>query len=398
MNNSLTLKQKILTLADHCVKCGLCSSQCPTYRLKQDENESPRGRIAIAQGLAQGAITANEKASEHLSNCLQCRRCESLCPSDVKYGELIQLSHELLSQKTQQPNRLMLLAITLCSKLTHKMWSTLAHLPVTPFLRLSKLGRRLLPRRIKPTVMRASTTPLKPSIFLFTGCLSHILDKSSLQACINLLQTCGYVVNIPSKQVCCGSMASRQGIRALAQICATKNQHAFADHLNDPILFFTTGCGSQLKNYKSDSNNDIGFADRATSISYFLNHCPAFAQLQFSSLKQRVLIYTPCSEQNALKQAGLTQALLERIPNMELLSLPLNTGCCGASGLHLMTHSAQADRIRNPLLDQIISLSPDIIVSPNYPCNLHIQSGLKEKNLDIPIIHPIELLFNQVKL
>ena len=66
MNNSLALKQKILTLADHCVKCGLCSSQCPTYRLKQDENESPRGRIAIAQGLAQNAISASNKASEHL--------------------------------------------------------------------------------------------------------------------------------------------------------------------------------------------------------------------------------------------------------------------------------------------------------------------------------------------
>jgi len=230
MNNNLALKEKILALADHCVKCGLCSSQCPTYRLKQNENESPRGRIAIAQALAQNAIPISDKASEHLSNCLQCRRCETLCPSDVKYGELIQLSHELLTQRTQQQTRLTTLAITLCSKLTHRMWSTLARLPITPFLRLSKLGQRLLPRHAKSTI-EIKAAPHEKSVFLFTGCLSHILDKPSLQASINLLQACGYSVNIPPKQVCCGAIASRQGIIKLAEKCETNNQQAFAEKL-----------------------------------------------------------------------------------------------------------------------------------------------------------------------
>ena len=42
--------------ADKCVKCALCLPHCPTYRESLDEGESPRGRIALMQGFATGAL------------------------------------------------------------------------------------------------------------------------------------------------------------------------------------------------------------------------------------------------------------------------------------------------------------------------------------------------------
>ena len=402
---SSPLNLKILKLADHCVKCGLCSSQCPTYRLKQDENESPRGRIALAQALASEAIPVGNKISSHLNNCLQCRQCEISCPSEVKYGELIHLTHELLRQKTLRRFDLKAKIIAITANRHHAswqkirtLWNMLARSGLLHALRIFP-SARLIPSFSADTTpsdkaaVKTRATVKLDEILLFTGCLSHLFDQRALNACINLLKHCGYHVNIPRQQVCCGAVAAREGLPNIAQQCASKNSNAFFHLQNKPIVFFTPGCGSQLKEY-----DDKTFVTRVTNISEFLLNSHRFARLEFSTLKKRVLIFTPCSERNALQQTGLTENLLKRIPDINIITLPKNTGCCGASGSHLFTHHQQATQIRAPLIEIIASLAPDIIVSPNYPCNLHLSSGMKEKNLDIPVTHPIELLFNQINI
>ena len=75
--------------ADRCVKCGMCLPECPTYRLSGDESESPRGRIALIEGLVAGALAIDDRLLAHLDSCLLCRRCERVCPSQVRYGDLV---------------------------------------------------------------------------------------------------------------------------------------------------------------------------------------------------------------------------------------------------------------------------------------------------------------------
>src|SRR5450432_1729304 len=79
----------LLALADRCVQCGLCLPACPTYRLDREETESPRGRIALARGLADGTLQASLVADAHLDHCLGCRRCEAVCPAGVQYAEVL---------------------------------------------------------------------------------------------------------------------------------------------------------------------------------------------------------------------------------------------------------------------------------------------------------------------
>src|SRR5262249_10671727 len=73
-----------------CVHCGLCTSACPTYVERGDENDSPRGRIYLMRAVADGRIPLDEKVVGHLELCLDCRACESACPSGVQYGKLIE--------------------------------------------------------------------------------------------------------------------------------------------------------------------------------------------------------------------------------------------------------------------------------------------------------------------
>src|SRR5262249_13843454 len=73
-----------------CVHCGLCTSSCPTYVELGDENDSPRGRIYLMRGLTDGRIQLDDQVKGHLDLCLDCRACESACPSGVQYGKLIE--------------------------------------------------------------------------------------------------------------------------------------------------------------------------------------------------------------------------------------------------------------------------------------------------------------------
>src|SRR5712671_4471711 len=73
-----------------CVHCGLCTSACPTYVELGDENDSPRGRIYLMRAVTDGRLALDEEVRGHLDLCLDCRACESACPSGVQYGRLIE--------------------------------------------------------------------------------------------------------------------------------------------------------------------------------------------------------------------------------------------------------------------------------------------------------------------
>jgi glycolate oxidase iron-sulfur subunit len=73
-----------------CVHCGLCTASCPTYVETGNENDSPRGRIYLMRAVRDGRLEMNHEVRRHLELCLDCRGCETACPSGVQYGKLIE--------------------------------------------------------------------------------------------------------------------------------------------------------------------------------------------------------------------------------------------------------------------------------------------------------------------
>src|SRR6188768_4154266 len=73
-----------------CIHCGLCTSSCPTYIVNGNENDGPRGRIHLMRAVTDERIPLTDEVRHHLDLCLDCRSCETACPSGVKYGQLIE--------------------------------------------------------------------------------------------------------------------------------------------------------------------------------------------------------------------------------------------------------------------------------------------------------------------
>ncbi|MBM3139725.1 MAG: 4Fe-4S dicluster domain-containing protein, partial [Chloroflexi bacterium] len=79
-------------LADlqNCIHCGFCLPSCPTYIATGQELESPRGRLHLISAVTSGRVEASDRLLAHLDLCLQCRACETACPSAVPYGRIME--------------------------------------------------------------------------------------------------------------------------------------------------------------------------------------------------------------------------------------------------------------------------------------------------------------------
>src|SRR5246127_25841 len=105
-----------------CVHCGLCTSACPTYVELGNEADSPRGRIYLMRAVTDGRLELKEEVRGHLALCLDCRACESACPSGFQYGKLIEPFRIHMAKTSPQAASLSLL-------------QRLALFHVTPFAR-----------------------------------------------------------------------------------------------------------------------------------------------------------------------------------------------------------------------------------------------------------------------
>lgn len=402
----------ITALADQCVKCGLCSPHCPTYQLYGEEGESPRGRIALAEGLARGALSATPKLHAHLEHCLACRACERVCPSGVAYGRILVQTRAQLRLYTASTgwrrrlarwgvNTILPRAAAMRALAVSVRWYQQS--PLQRWARssgaLKRLGlehaEALLPT-LAPPWIAAPCYPaqgeVRGTVGLFVGCLSPVIDAATLRATVRVLNYIGYTVQVPSHQTCCGAVHWHAGDLTRANTLAAINAQAFRTAGMEAIITVASGCSAQWAEYQAQGK---ALSAPVIDLSAFLaEHWPEDRALM--PLQQRVAVQDPCSLRNVLGTAAVVYRLLSQIPHLEVMPLAGNTRCCGAAGTHMLTEPEQAYRLRAPKLEALLSSGARTLVTANIGCALHLAAGLRaqaaQQTMDIEIVHPVVVL------
>jgi glycolate oxidase iron-sulfur subunit len=377
---------------DRCVKCGMCLPECPTYRLNSDENESPRGRLALIEGLVTGRLQGDEALVRHLDSCLGCRRCERLCPSQVRYGRLIDQGRGVVRQGSRRR-----LARWFSNPGLLKTGTRLAHLipaalsrPLGPIHRLHSLGRALPPSGTapRPGDYAALGGPRRGRVVLFTGCTGSALQGDMLNAALALLRHAGYDVRVPERVHCCGALSQHAGDLDRAARLADDVRAALTDGV-DALVSVASGCGIHLDGYEPP------LPVQHMDISRFLLEQGGFTGEDFAPLPARLALHTPCSVENVYRGAAWARGLLGLIPEIEVVPVGETGQCCGAAGDHMLRRPQQAALLRDPLVQQLADGGFTLLATSNIGCAMHLASGLSEAGLQIEIVHPVEILARQ---
>jgi len=394
-----------------CMSCGLCLNVCPTYQLSQNEQEGPRQRIRTLSTLVLEETSVDEETINHLHNCIQCRACEVVCPSQMSYSELFDKAQHQLAQ-AQEKKFYAKLALTLIAD--KKKLKTF--LPLLRFYHSS--GARWLSQKLgllkwmgldladqmarlpKVHTLKESypvAHPAKGKVALFTGCITEHFDQETLTSAIKVLNVLGYEVSVPQQQVCCGAIHYHNGEPEVAKHLMQQNRACFNQKDAEAIVYCATGCGSQLQEYAialdlDDEEN--AFKTPLFEITDFIvNHWDKSVRLKPSTKK--VVVHEPCSQRNVLKNQQVVYDLLAKIPELQVEALEENQLCCGAGGTYMLTHPKTAHSLRDKKWQHIFNSQADYVVTSNIGCDLHLQT-INSQQYSVDFKHPVALLAEQL--
>ena len=408
-------------LIDECVHCGFCLPACPTYQNWGEEMDSPRGRIYLMKSLLEKKIELTDHVRGHFDACLGCMSCVTACPSGVKYDRLIEDQRaELEREKPRTPGdrfframlfalfpyparlRALLLFQLLYVKsglrwLLHKiglfkiMKGRLAQLErVMPDVGAHHLSARL-------PVFSAATGPRRGRVALLAGCVQRVYFPGVNEATIRVLNAEGYDVVLPEGQGCCGALSLHVGREDESKALAREMIELFLHDPVDAVVINSAGCGSHMKTLGRLFRHEPEFAERAHRFDVLVKDVTEFLagiepRAERHPVPVRAAMHDACHLRHAQRIIEQPRKLLRAIPGLTLLEVPDPEQCCGSAGVYNLIQPESADQIGTRKVENVLSVSPELLVSGNPGCTLQIQAKLRDRGLTLPALHPIELL------
>jgi glycolate oxidase iron-sulfur subunit len=394
-----------------CIHCGLCLTSCPTYLATGRESASPRGRVYLLRGLAEGRIAPTPKLAEELQQCLGCLACESACPSGVSFGALLELAHASLERSGLRPSlgrqleRFALRRVIPRSQLLHALVNALG---AAQQVGLDRLLRPLLPRpvsaaeallpRIPPRRERRSLSEFtaaegvhRGAVAIFDGCVMTELFGSANRATVRVLAANGFDVSVPHGQGCCGALQAHAGDLGFARELLSSCAEVFAGAGADALIVNSAGCGAflrQAERYLSSGGEALAALVR--------DPCEFLDEVGLrpppGRMAARVCYDDPCHLLHGQGVGEAPRRLLRQIPGLELVEHAHPDRCCGAAGTYNLTHPEMARIVLDDKLDALAAARPDIITSGNPGCLLQLRAGARRRGLPVQVLHPLELL------
>jgi glycolate oxidase iron-sulfur subunit len=418
----LTLQGMSVDGVHQCVHCGLCLAYCPTFAELGTEMDSPRGRIFLIKSLAEGRIGLSDTTVRHLSLCLDCRACETVCPAGVPYGRLIEAAKAEIEHRRPggiarrlfralnfglllgQPVALRAAAAAL------RLYQASGAQALARAAGLTRLLPGTLPAwealvpRVPDAAERAPLSGVRPAegakrarVALLTGCVQSVVFGAHNRATARVLARNGVEVVAPPHQGCCGALNAHGGDHGRALDMARRTIEAFEREEVDAVVVNTSGCGAHMKAYGALLERDPAWAARARNfaarvqdLSEFLAREPLRGPL--APVPMTVAYHDPCHVVHGQKIRREPRQLLAQIPSLSVVPLAESEWCCGSAGIYNLTEPEMADRLLRRKIDHVLASGAEAIVTSNPGCILQIEKGLRDRGSPVRVLHLVEVL------
>ena len=407
---------------DQCVRCGLCLPTCPTYVETLVETSSPRGRIALIKAVDEGRLDLTSPGFMHqMSECLDCRACEAVCPSGVAYGQLLEPARAQVERvhAERRPEGQRLLRGIVLDRLFSNMGAMRLAAMLLRFYQRSGLralvrGSGLLKRfgldrleSLAPEVSDrffvadGSRSPAlgerKALAFMHAGCVMSVAFAPAEEATVRMLQRAGCEVVAPRGQGCCGAIAVHAGEPDLGRQLAKRNITAFERSGADYYVINAAGCGSSLKEYGHLFVDDPAWHERAVAFSAKVRDATELLDAlglpaEIGRIDAVVAYQDACHLLHAQRISAPPRRLLALIPGVVVREFGEAAICCGSAGIYNVTQPDMSDRLKKRKVEHILEVEPDIVATANPGCALQIAAGLRAAGRTIAVKHVVELL------
>ncbi|MFN3266468.1 MAG: (Fe-S)-binding protein [Deinococcales bacterium] len=422
-----TAASPLIAGSDICVQCGVCLSACPTYQLTGEEIQSPRGRVMLYRAAAEGLTKDYEVVLEAAYDCLDCRACQTVCPSGVKPGEMA-VETRVALQGGKPPN-LKIRAILEPFKYP-VVWDmlnfgvrTYQGLGLQKWVRSSKIlekfgavGKKLaeleniLPEKVAPSI-RTRLAPVTPAVgekrgrvAFFLGCLMNAFFSEASSATVQLLTLNGFEVVTPRETTCCGAPHIEEGDREGFDQVVKRNLDLFDALDVDAIITDCAGCGAELKKYVKMFANDPEYAQKARDfsgksfgISEFLRRHGLRDLPQANAPEMRVTYQDACHLCHGQGCSSQPRDLLKQNPLVQYTELEKASDCCGSAGIYNITHPETSYQILEGKMQRVRESKAEVLSVENPGCLLQLEAGTRRFDVDVKVLHTSQVLLAAYK-
>jgi glycolate oxidase iron-sulfur subunit len=404
-----------------CVRCGLCLPTCPTYVETLTETSGPRGRISLIKAVAEERLDLLSPGFVHqMSECLDCRACEAVCPSGVQYGQLVEAARSEINKaqaRTRSPGlrffrwaaikalfgNLALMRVAAVLLRFYQRSGLRALIRKSGILRAlqleeaESLAPEVSPNFFVPRNQRYAASPSRATVFLHAGCVMHVAFAHVDEATVRVLQRNGCTVLTPAAQGCCGAIAVHAGEMDFGLQLARRNIDAFERSGADYYIINAAGCGSTLKEYGHLLAGDPKWAERAARFSERVRDVLEFLDEiglspDLGPVDAKVTYQDACHLAHAQRITAAPRRLLAQIPALQFVEMNESSLCCGSAGIYNVTQPEMAHRLGERKATNVIATNAQTVATANPGCALQMTAHLREQNSPIRVKHVIELL------
>jgi glycolate oxidase iron-sulfur subunit len=376
-----------------CVHCGLCLDACPTFRATGLETESPRGRIYLMTQWKRSTLPFTDDQARHIDLCLGCRTCETVCPSGVPYGRIIEAGRAEVERVRSTVPKRWLAKTALRQLVAHptrlRAFGAMTRVAQAVGLtRIVRSGRQLPRLRGRFKAPAGNVAPAlgerRHRVAFLVGCVMPILYPQSHDAAVRLLQLAGCEVWFPPGERCCGALLAHNGDLEGAAHLRDANMKVYDAGDFDALIVDSAGCGSHLKDFYPNLKG------RVKDLTEWLAEVGLPPAEQDVSL--RVTYQDACHLVHAQRIRKQPRALIRAIPGVDLVEMRHPDICCGAAGLYSTLEPAMSQRILADKMDDLLSTNADVVVTANPGCQMQLEAGLRSRGSKMQVEHVSELV------